>query len=75
MITLRPVERRTRPGRRFCNSVRGRARGAGGAFGEVRKTVTVLFIDVTGSMGRYLERVQQAVERHGGKILASTATR
>ncbi len=57
----------------------GRRRAAG----EVRKTVTVLFTDVTGStslgerldpealrrvMGRYFDRVQAVVERHGGTV-------
>ena len=51
--------------------------------GETRKTVTVLFADVTGStalgerldpeslravMSRFFERMQEVVERHGGTV-------
>ena len=61
-------------------------RGAGGATGsdhELRKTVTLLFTDVTGStalgeqldpeayrgvMGRYFAVARAAVERHGGTV-------
>ena len=70
---------------RFCNrcgSALGDAARAS-ATAEVRKTVTVLFTDVTGStdmgerldpealrrvMGRYFDRMQAVVERHGGTV-------
>jgi class 3 adenylate cyclase len=61
-----------------CGSALAPARGR-----EVRKTVTVLFADVTGStalgerldpeslrhvMGRYLEAMKEVLERHGGSV-------
>jgi class 3 adenylate cyclase/tetratricopeptide (TPR) repeat protein len=67
---------------RFCNRC-GSALAAAAPQGEVRKTVTVLFTDVTGStdmgerldpealrrvMGRYFDRMQAVVERHGGTV-------
>ena len=68
-------------GFRFCGSC-GEARAATRAR-EVRKTVTVLFADVTGStalgerldpeslrhvMSRYFEEVRGVLERHGGTV-------
>ncbi len=69
-------------GARFCNAC-----GAGipeaGAAAEVRKTVTVIFCDVTGStalgerldpealrrvMTRYFATMTKAIERHGGTV-------
>lgn len=71
-----------REGARFCN-------GCGGALAPVaaargaRKTVTIVFCDVTGStslgekldpeslrkvMSRYFEEMQAALERHGGTV-------
>jgi class 3 adenylate cyclase len=65
---------------RFCNAC---GAALGGAGGEVRKTVTVLFADVTGStalgerldpesfrrvMARYFDAARRAVERHGGTV-------
>ena len=70
------------PGSRFCNRC-GSALVAAAPASEVRKTVTVLFTDVTGStdmgerldpealrrvMGRYFDRIQAVVERHGGTV-------
>ena len=61
----------------------GLALGASGGAREVRKTVTVLFADVTGStvlgeqldpeslrrvMARYFDVARAAVERHGGTV-------
>ena len=58
-------------------------RGCAGAGAEQRKTVTVLFCDVTGStvlgepldperlralLARYFERMKAIVERHGGSV-------
>jgi class 3 adenylate cyclase/tetratricopeptide (TPR) repeat protein len=70
-----------RDGARFCD-VCGAALGAQPAR-ESRKTVTVLFCDVTGStalgeridpeslrnvMARYFETAKEAIERHGGTV-------
>jgi class 3 adenylate cyclase/tetratricopeptide (TPR) repeat protein len=69
-------------GSRFCN-ICGAALAAAAAPREVRKTVTVLFCDVTGStalgestdpealrelLARYFERMKAIVERHGGTV-------
>jgi class 3 adenylate cyclase/tetratricopeptide (TPR) repeat protein len=69
-------------GFRFCGSC-GAELTVGTAAREVRKTVTVLFCDVTGStslgeqldpetlrrtMGRYFEEIRSVVERHGGTV-------
>jgi class 3 adenylate cyclase/tetratricopeptide (TPR) repeat protein len=69
-------------GARFCNGC-GAALAATGARGEVRKTVTVLFCDLTGStelgektdpevlralLARYFERMKAIVESHGGTV-------
>jgi len=67
----------------FCNAC-GRALGADGSgHREQRKTVTVLFADVTGStalgerldpeslrhvLGRYFDLARATVERHGGSV-------
>src|ERR671910_1639579 len=67
---------------RFCDSC-GAALAAAVAPREQRKTVTVLFCDVTGStaraeradpeatravMGRYFDTARAAIERHGGTV-------
>ena len=69
-------------GARFCNSC-GAALATTAASREVRKTVTVLFCDVTGStalgestdpealralLARYFERMKAIVESHGGTV-------
>jgi class 3 adenylate cyclase/tetratricopeptide (TPR) repeat protein len=72
----------TSPGARFCSGC-GAALAAAEAPREVRKTVTVLFCDVTGStalgestdpealralLARYFERMKAIVESHGGTV-------
>src|SRR3954468_5472739 len=69
------------PGARFCPACGGAAAAPTAA--EVRKTVTVVFCDVTGStalgeqldpeslrhvMARYFEAMRAAIERHGGTV-------
>jgi class 3 adenylate cyclase len=69
-------------GARFCNGC-GAALATTAAAHEVRKTVTVLFCDVTGStelgeqtdpealralLARYFERMKAIVESHGGTV-------
>ena len=69
-------------GSRFCNACGERFSEASPA-SEVRKTVTVIFCDVTGStalgerldaealrrvMMRYFDAMTQAIERHGGTV-------
>jgi class 3 adenylate cyclase/tetratricopeptide (TPR) repeat protein len=71
-----------RGGARFCESC-GVVLGDGAEVGEQRKTVTVLFSDVTGStalgerldpeslrhvMSRYFDVARKVVERHGGSV-------
>ncbi|MDX6491184.1 MAG: hypothetical protein QOD43_1429, partial [Gaiellaceae bacterium] len=71
-----------RDGARFCSGACGSELEAGAAR-EVRKTVTVLFADVTGStalgeqldpeslrrvMVRYFETARRCLERHGGTV-------
>src|SRR5437899_3176254 len=71
-----------REGARFCDSCAA-ALTAPAAASEQRKTVTVLFCDVTGStelgekldpeslralLARYFERMKAIVERHGGTV-------
>jgi class 3 adenylate cyclase/tetratricopeptide (TPR) repeat protein len=71
-----------RDGARFCDSC-GAGLEARAAAGEQRKTVTVLFSDVTGStalgerldpeslravMSRYFDVARAVVERHGGSV-------
>jgi class 3 adenylate cyclase/tetratricopeptide (TPR) repeat protein len=68
-------------GARFCNACGGRLPAPAPA--EVRKTVTVVFCDVTGStalgerldpealhrvMSRYFATMSEAIERHGGTV-------
>jgi class 3 adenylate cyclase len=68
---------------RFCWSCGAAVSGQAPAKPEVRKTVTIVFCDVTGStalgdrldpeslhgvMARYYERMRQVVERHGGTV-------
>ena len=70
------------PGAGFCNSC-GAALASPAASREVRKTVTVVFCDVTGStalgestdpealralLARYFERMKAIVESHGGTV-------
>ncbi len=70
------------PDARFCSAC-GSPLVAGGASREVRKTVTVLFCDVTGStalgerldpeatrklMSRYFETARTILERHGASV-------
>src|SRR6266540_4631129 len=70
------------PDARFCSAC-GTALAAPEPAREVRKTVTVLFCDVTGStalgerldpeatrklMARYFERARTILERHGGTV-------
>ena len=70
-------------GARFCNSCGAALPVAAPAQREVRKTVTVLFCDVTGSttlgestdpealralLARYFERMKAIVESHGGIV-------
>ncbi len=70
------------PGAGFCNSC-GAALASAAASREVRKTVTVLFCDLTGStalgeqtdpealralLARYFERMKAIVEAHGGTV-------
>ena len=70
------------PGAGFCNSC-GAALASQAASREVRKTVTVLFCDLTGStalgeqtdpealralLARYFERMKAIVEAHGGTV-------
>jgi class 3 adenylate cyclase/predicted ATPase len=71
-----------REGARFCDSC-GAALAAAPSTREQRKTVTVLFCDVTGStalgerldpesfrrvMARYFEAMKAVIERHGGTV-------
>ena len=68
-------------GARFCNACGGALAAAPAR--EVRKTITVLFADVTGStalgeqldpeslrrvMARYFETAKECLERHGGSV-------
>jgi class 3 adenylate cyclase len=68
---------------KFCAECGEKLAGAGVVPRETRRTVTVLFADVTGStalgeqldpeslralMGRYFAAIQQIVERHGGTV-------
>ena len=72
-----------RPGARFCDACGAALAGRTPGTGEQRKTVTVLFSDVTGStalgerldpeslravMARYFELARTVVERHGGSV-------
>ena len=68
---------------RFCLGCAAALEGSGGPRREVRKTVTVVFSDVTGSttlgerldpeslrrvMARYFDEMRAALERHGGTV-------
>ncbi|MDP9269991.1 MAG: AAA family ATPase [Chloroflexota bacterium] len=68
---------------KFCGECGQRLAGIGTAPREARRTVTVLFADVTGStalgeqldpeslralMGRYFAAIKEIVERHGGTV-------
>jgi class 3 adenylate cyclase/tetratricopeptide (TPR) repeat protein len=68
---------------KFCAECGEKLPGAGVLHTETRRTVTVLFADVTGStalgeqldpeslralMGRYFAAIKQIVERHGGTV-------
>ncbi len=70
-------------GARFCNSCGATLDAPGPQPREVRKTVTVIFCDVTGStalgerldpeslrrvMARYFEAMRTVIERHGGTV-------
>jgi class 3 adenylate cyclase/tetratricopeptide (TPR) repeat protein len=72
-----------RPGARFCDACGAALSELTPGTGEQRKTVTVLFSDVTGStalgerldpeslravMARYFELARTVVERHGGSV-------
>ena len=72
-----------RPGARFCDACGALLAERPAGAGEQRKTVTVLFSDVTGStalgeqldpeslrgvMARYFELARRVVERHGGSV-------
>jgi class 3 adenylate cyclase/tetratricopeptide (TPR) repeat protein len=71
------------PGAKFCNECGSPLAAPSTAAREQRKTVTVLFCDVTGStelgerldpealralLARYFERMRTIVERHGGTV-------
>jgi class 3 adenylate cyclase/tetratricopeptide (TPR) repeat protein len=73
----------TSSGARFCASCGAPLSPNGGVEGELRKTVTVLFCDVTGStqlaealdpetvrhlMLRYFDEMARVIERHGGVV-------
>ena len=70
-------------GAKFCSECGARLDAPVAASRDVRKTVTVVFCDVTGStalgehldpeslrtvMSRYFERMQAVLERHGGTV-------
>ena len=74
--------RRTSKPARFCSACGGPLATEGPSF-EVRKTVTILFCDLTGStslgesqdpeqlrrvMSRYYEEARAVLERHGGQV-------
>ena len=82
MATCATCGRENPDGFRFCGAC-GAELAAEPATREVRKTVTVLFCDVTGStslgeqldpeslrrtMSRYFEEIRAIVERHGGTV-------
>jgi class 3 adenylate cyclase len=71
------------PDARFCSACGAPLAAAEPARGEVRKTVTIVFSDVTGStaigerldpeslrrvMGRYFDEMSTVLERHGGTV-------
>ena len=70
-------------GANFCSVCGAKLGSAGAEAAEVRKTVTIVFCDVTGStelgeqldpesmrkvMARYFEAMRAALERHGGSV-------
>ncbi len=82
MPTCQACGQESPEGFRFCGAC-GAELAPAAAPREVRKTVTVVFCDVTGStalgerldpeamrrtMGRYFEEIRQIVERHGGTV-------
>jgi class 3 adenylate cyclase/tetratricopeptide (TPR) repeat protein len=82
VLRCRSCGHENREGARFCDAC-GVALGGGLDEGEQRKTVTVLFCDVTGSttlgetvdperlralLARYFEQMKAIVERHGGTV-------
>jgi class 3 adenylate cyclase/tetratricopeptide (TPR) repeat protein len=81
VLTCPACGRENSDGARFCSDCGARLEGTEGR--EVRKTVTVLFADVTGStalgerldpesfrrvMARYFETARACLERHGGTV-------
>ena len=82
MLTCPRCGAETTPGARFCANC-GAALASEGRSYEVRKTVSIVFSDVTGStalaerldpetvrrvMGRYFDTVRTVIERHGGTV-------
>ena len=70
-------------GQRFCGDCGSRLDGEAAPASEVRKTVTIVFNDVSGStalgerldpeslrrvMGRYFDVMRGVLERHGGTV-------
>ena len=87
MLTCASCGRDNPPGASFCNSCAA-ALVTAATPREVRKTVTVLFCDLTGStalgeqtdpealralLARYFERMKAIVESHGGQWRSSSA--
>lgn len=83
VATLPILEERTSLRRDRAQAVIGERRGLGDAAHEVRKIVTILFCDVSGStsigqlldpealrriMSRYFERMKAVLETHGGTV-------
>jgi len=83
MATCRSCGQENRVGARFCDACGASLDAARGEVREVRKTVTVVFCDVTSStalgerldpesvrrvMSRYFDEMRAAVERHGGTV-------
>src|ERR1700693_4241816 len=82
MLICQSCGQESQPGARFCNGC-GAALAPIEARGETRKTVTVLFCDLTGStalgeqtdpevlralLARYFECMNAIVESHGGSV-------
>jgi class 3 adenylate cyclase len=82
MVACGRCGRDNQEGARFCSSC-GAPQDGGPAPREVRKTVTVVFTDVTGStslgeqldpeslrhvMTRYFDEMRTVLERHGGSV-------
>jgi class 3 adenylate cyclase len=83
VTTCAQCGRESREGARFCDACSAPLAADTDSAREVRKTVTVLFCDVTGStelgekldpealrtlLGGYFERMKAIVERHGGSV-------